>query len=83
MVNFLILILLILVAATVYSEYASNVIDVDDILAEDFMPGTLLVLENPSGGAKNFNDSLKNVETIHKLSDGSFHNAIETMNFHR
>lgn len=75
--------LLILAVATVKSEYASNVIDVDDILAEDFMPGTLLVLENPTGSAKHFNASLKNVETVRKTPDGTMKSAMETMNFHR
>lgn len=69
--------------ATVNCEYASNVIDVDDILAEDFMPGTLLVLENPTNGIKHFNGSIKNIETMEKVPDGSFGNAMETMNFHR
>ncbi|KAJ8924176.1 hypothetical protein NQ315_006967 [Exocentrus adspersus] len=74
---------LLLFLASASCEYTSNVIDMDDILAEDFMPGTLLVLENPTAGFKSFNESIKNLQVMERTPDGSFGNAMETMNFHR
>lgn len=61
--------------------FGHNVIDVDDILSEDFMPGTLLMLENPKGAAKNFNESI--IELSDMTGDGSFGYAMETMGYHR
>lgn len=61
----------------------NNVIDVDDILSIDFMPGSLLLLENTSGS-----DHLKNLTNLTVNEDydnitGRFNDAFSTMGFHR
>lgn len=63
---------------------ASNVIDVDDILSKDFMPASLLVLENPKQLVRQFDNVTldKNAARTEEL-DGSFNNAFSTMGFHR
>lgn len=64
--------------------WAGNVIDVDDILSKDFMPGSLLVLENPQQLALQFgNVTLDENRARTEELDGSFNNAISTMGFHR
>lgn len=69
--------------ATANGNYETNVIDMDDILSENYMPGTLLVLENPSQGVTRFNGSTKNVQTMERTTDGSSRSALKTMSFHR
>ncbi|KAJ3664671.1 hypothetical protein Zmor_000222 [Zophobas morio] len=73
-----VLLLLFLVVPQTPKIQANNIIDVDDILAEDFMPGTILMLENPK--TENLNDS---VGVSSQEGDGSFMTAMETMGFHR
>lgn len=64
--------------------FASNVIDVDDILSKDFMPGSILVLENPAKLAQQFdNVTVDENRAATKELDGSFNNAFSTMGFHR
>lgn len=55
-----------------------NLIDMSDILNVDFMPGSLLVLENPE------NEEFSNVTHV-PVSDqrGTFDEAFSTMGFHR
>lgn len=63
-----------------------NVIDVDDILSADFMPGNLLVLENPqqrTAEYKNSSTNYINGETQVVNSDGSVDAALTTMGYHR
>lgn len=62
---------------------ANNVIDVDDILSEDFMPGNLLMLEHPETSSNNFNKSVDDFLHMKKPLDGSFDRAMQTMGFHR
>nr|XP_022909414.1 uncharacterized protein LOC111420619 [Onthophagus taurus] len=52
--------------------FCYNVIDVDDILSDDLMPGNLLMLENA-----NRSDTKDNITT------GSLNDAMSTMDFHR
>jgi hypothetical protein len=73
---------LIVVLLKVVQIATNNIIDVDDILAEDYMPGTLLMLENPKGAIRNFNDSVGG-DLTSREGDGTFDEAMETMGFHR
>ncbi|XP_068909687.1 WAG22 antigen-like isoform X2 [Tenebrio molitor] len=75
-------IFLIVVLLKVVQIATNNIIDVDDILAEDYMPGTLLMLENPKGAIRNFNDSVGG-DLTSREGDGTFDEAMETMGFHR
>lgn len=71
--------ILVIIDLTLVLSY--NIIDVDDILSDDFMPGTLLMLENPQNSVKNFNETFG--ESVPQILDGSFNKAMETMGFHR
>lgn len=62
--------------------YYNNVIDVDDILSADYMPETLMVLENPEKNVNTFNETTYKEDPVKRL-DGSFFNAMETMGYHR
>lgn len=65
-------------------RFSCSVIDVDDILSVDFMPSALLMLESPENGTNSFNKTLSSLEnSVLTKSDGSFDNAMHTMNFHR
>ncbi|XP_050512971.1 uncharacterized protein LOC126888653 [Diabrotica virgifera virgifera] len=66
------------------SEVVFNAIALDDILSEDYMPTTLLMLENPKIIRKYENSTAdsKIDKTILGL-DGSLGKAMETMDFHR
>ncbi|KAL3276642.1 hypothetical protein HHI36_012014 [Cryptolaemus montrouzieri] len=55
-----------------------NVIDVDDLLSPDYMPTTLMMLENPMR-----NETKKYPNTTTTKSDGSLDKAILTMEYHR
>lgn len=61
----------------------NNVIDVDDILSIDYMPGSLLLLENP-GGSEQLK-SITNLTGNHGYDNitGNFNQAFSTMGFHR
>lgn len=61
---------------------SANVIDMDDILSVDYMPGSLLMLENPESYAF-INSSGKQVNDHFENIGGKFENAFETMGFHR
>ncbi|XP_071055701.1 uncharacterized protein [Onthophagus taurus] len=52
--------------------FCYNVIDVDDILSDDLMPGNLLMLENANGS-----------DTKDNITTGSLNDAMSTMDFHR
>lgn len=67
----------------VLSVLCDNVIDVDDILSIDYMPGRLLLLENPGneGNYKNETTSYDN-ETFDNMT-GTFNDAYFTMGYHR
>lgn len=56
---------------------ADNVLDVEDILDDKFMPGSLLVLEGTDSYANTTKEESQNV------LDGSFFGAYSTMGFHR
>ncbi|KAK9754888.1 hypothetical protein QE152_g844 [Popillia japonica] len=59
-----------------------NVIDVDDILSESFMPGSLLMLETPeNAGFANITSA--NSKFKKKPLTGTIDEAISTMGFHR
>lgn len=68
--------IIIFLCGKVLSE---NVIEVDDILSADFMPGNLLVLENPQERSVDFkNASFYEIRKANNL-DG----ALSTMGYHR
>lgn len=80
------ILLLVLLLRSARSEYLSNVIDVDDILDNDFMPSRLMVLENPQEYAREFKNTTVEEDDALKTSkngDGSFDSAFSTMGFHR
>lgn len=58
---------------------SGNVIDVDDILSENYMPGNLLVLNGPLNSSR-FNDGS---DFSIMATSGSFGNAVMTMEYHR
>lgn len=74
-----------------------NVIDVDDILSAEFMPGSLLMLENPEESVKILTNSSHDYHlhpesrgdntTLSKHAsvgtDGGIMDALNTMVFHR
>lgn len=67
-------------------EALSNSILLDDILSEDYMPGTLLMLENPKGINKfdnNYTEYNQEDDRDYPKLDGTFRKAMETMDFHR
>lgn len=75
MIDFQVLLNIILVFCYCICE---NVIDVDDFLSPEFMPTTLLMLENPTSNktAGYSNTSVTGFE-------GSFDKAMVTMGYHR
>lgn len=58
---------------------ANNLLDVEDILDDKFMPGSLLLLE----GTDSYTNSSIKPETEEQTQDGSILGAINTMGFHR
>ncbi|KAF5302435.1 hypothetical protein FQR65_LT08524 [Abscondita terminalis] len=56
-----------------------NVIDLSDILNVDYMPGSLLILENPEESVFE-NRTTTDSKPSHQ---GTFHDAFTTMNYHR
>lgn len=72
---------LIILLSLANGEFKDSFIDMNDILDEDFMPGSILVLENP-GAASSSNKSL-NASVSSQHLDGSLYDAMATMNFHR
>lgn len=80
------MLLLVAICATICSEIRSeNAIEIDDILSVDFMPGKLLVLENPQQRSS-CSDSvnLNNTEPVFGANfDGSVDKALSTMGYHR
>lgn len=58
---------------------ANNLLDVEDILDDKFMPGSLLLLE----GTDTYTNSSVKPETGEDIHDGSILGAISTMGFHR
>ncbi|CAG9834059.1 unnamed protein product [Diabrotica balteata] len=66
------------------SEVVINAIALDDILSEDYMPTTLLMLENPKIISKYENSTASgNINKNILGLDGSLGKAMETMDFHR
>lgn len=65
---------------------SENVIEVDDILSADFMPGNLLVLENPQQRSNEYkNASLDDLQQARNKAnfDGGVDAALSTMGYHR
>lgn len=62
-----------------HAVFCDNVLDVDDILDDRFMPGSLLVLE----GTDEYTNSTTKEEEVQNVLDGSFFGAYSTMGFHR
>lgn len=58
---------------------ANNLLDVEDILDDKFMPGSILVLE----GTESYKNETINPEPTQNVLDGSFNRAYSTMGFHR
>lgn len=75
--------LLFMVAFLFSREIVSeNVIEVDDILSPDFMPGNLLILENPQQRSRsNVYENITVSDEVQK--DGSVNAALSTMGYHR
>lgn len=69
----------VIVVINVISILCNNVIDVDDILSIDYMPGSLFLLEN-APNYRNDTSALKN-DTLDLT--GKFNEALSTMGFHR
>lgn len=69
--------MVILVVSSDCEVFSENVIEVDDILSADFMPGRLLVLENPRQA------DLNEYENATSADDGSVNAALSTMGYHR
>ena len=57
----------------------SNVLDLDDILSSNYMPGTLLLLD------KSIENDIVNItsQNHRNIFDGSYNKALDTMDFHR
>lgn len=60
-----------------------NIIDVDDILSSDFMPGSLLMLETPDGYENVYENSSVDEASLLSKSDGGVDAALTTMGYHR
>ena len=65
--------------AVLHLALSGNVIDVDDILSENYMPGNLMVLNGPLNGSR-FNDES---DFSIMATSGNFGSAIMTMEYHR
>lgn len=76
--NFTKLQLLILIRLFFIST-ANNLLDVEDILDDKFMPGSLLLLE----GTDSYTNSSVKPDTEEEVHDGSILGAISTMGYHR
>lgn len=61
---------------------SDNIIDVDDILSESFMPSNLLMLESPENG-KFPNTTAYGANLRKRALTGSLDEAVSTMGFHR
>ncbi|CAH1161117.1 unnamed protein product [Phyllotreta striolata] len=72
-----IIVYLVTLADVLKSSFSPNAIILDDILSKDYMPGTLLMLENPKEIVNNTNESTR----VHH--DGTLIKAISTMDYHR
>ncbi|GJQ74260.1 hypothetical protein Trydic_g19161 [Trypoxylus dichotomus] len=60
---------------------SDNIIDVDDILSENFMPSTLLLLENPE--TRTFHNVTSDIHFEDNDVTGTIKEAISLMGFHR
>lgn len=69
-----------LILSMIFVQFASanNMIDLEDILDDKFMPGSFLVI-----GSEQFNNESIKEEAENSLLDGSFYGAYNTMGFHR
>lgn len=74
--------IILLVLLNVICSFCSNVIDVDDILSIDYMPGSLLMLENPDN-KENYLNSSVSPKNENLVRSGLFNEAFSTMGYHR
>lgn len=72
--------LYVFLLSTIFAVRCETILDVNDILSSDLMPGSLLLLENPEEYAK---DLINTTKQQSKRLDGTFQNAFSTMGFHR
>lgn len=63
--------------------FCDNIIDMDDILSADFMPGSLLLLENPQQRSIGYTNSSTNNSVESVNGDGGVDAALTTMGYHR
>lgn len=74
---------LILALCLLKNAWGSYIIDADDILSNDLMPSSLLVLENPQKHVREFVNVTEKQDSTTDSLGGSVDNALATMGYHR